>query len=162
MLSWQQLVYHIGVQSWIPNNVKGIKGPLNKDKIYPPSLISARCCVIKDSLIFNTQRPRHNISSNIGFVLIQGLTPSFHDPILSFPLIHNSSFNTNLFHWFNYLLSPVPHSRYFQDVPLSTHVFQWVSYFLTSVPHYISQFIILWASLNPAQIKMWPQFLFRS
>jgi len=47
-------------------------------KTYPPSLISARCCVIKDSLMFNTQRPRHNISSNIGFVLIQGLTPSFH------------------------------------------------------------------------------------
>ncbi len=47
-------------------------------KTYPPSLISARCCVKKDSIIFNTQRPRHNISSNIGFVLIQGLTPSFH------------------------------------------------------------------------------------
>ena len=46
-------------------------------KTYPPSLISARCCVIKDSLIFNTQRPRHNISSNIGFLLIQWLTPSF-------------------------------------------------------------------------------------
>ncbi len=72
--------------------------PLNKDKLtlifstlflestivqfgktYPPSLISARCCVIKDSLIFNTQPPRHSISSNIGFVLIQGLTPSFHE-----------------------------------------------------------------------------------
>jgi hypothetical protein len=60
-----------GVSPWIRRNWQWYLLPLFLEstivrfgKTYPPSLIS-------------TQRPRHNISSNIGFVLIQGLIPSF-------------------------------------------------------------------------------------